>query len=36
MTQNPASAPFSQVETPSIKNNKPMDPTIGQWLPWGT
>ena len=35
MTQNPASAPFSQVDTPSIKNNRPMEPTIGQWLPWG-
>jgi len=35
ITQKPESAPLSQEETPTIRNNKPMEPTTGQWLPLG-
>ena len=33
MTQKPASAPLSQLDTPTIRNSRPTEPTIGQWLP---
>ncbi len=36
ITQKPASAPFSQLDTPTMSNSRPSEPTIGQWLPWGT
>ena len=36
MIQKPAAAPFSQVEMPTIRNSRPTEPTIGQWLSWGT
>ena len=32
MTQNPVSPPFSQTETPTMRNSSPAAPTMGQWL----
>ena len=33
MIQKPAPAPFSQLESPTIRKSSPIEPTMGQWLP---